>query len=427
MSTFWPLLRFQLASGVRVTLRLLMPLVVVYSVLVGFFGPDLTNNLARVLFPQPATGVAIAILVAILYGTAQQAARLLIPGPRSWLRHLPTSARQQRMTAVASITIAQLPLSGGLLGLAVLAASLQGRAAGFGVSAVLMTSLATAIAAETRSERSLRNRLCLILALAAAVCFAQNQPAAWVFGFALLGAAIAEFWTRPASRSVRERTRRMIRRPLQDGASVNAFHARLLWRSCGPHLASGWPVALLPVGAGLFFVLNNDLPPTYELLGLRLGAGLGISLILLANVSVLIERRTPWPWLRSLPDSSHHRIRRDALLLLLLASVAPLATAVAAGRPVVLATSLPLLGALAVRAAGTVASAGADRTRGPGAFAGEALGAAALVSLVPWTSLVLLLVTPWLLQRAALRDRRAPVLAFQELRASRDPMTGVDA
>lgn len=428
MTTLWPLLRFHLASGVRVTLRLLMPLVVLYTVLVSFFGPFLVKDLARILFPQPATGLATLLLVVSLFAAGQQAARLLTPGPRSWLKHLPGSRRDQQLAAIAAIVVAQLPVTSGLVALAGLSASLDGRPTQLALLCVLLMSLATATAAQATTARGLRARVCCLLALAAAACFAQVDAGIAALGGALLAIAAGDLLTRPAIRTSRSDLKTSsLGQGEHDRGSSGVLPWRVVQRSCGIQLVSGLPTAILPVGAGLFFVLNNELPRHHELLGLRLGAGLGVALTLLTAVGVLLERRPLWAWSRSLPETSHHRVRRDAALLACLASLPPLATTAASLRPAVLWTSVPLIAALAVRGAGTVASGAVDRTRGPGAFAGEALCAAATVSLLPWTSLALLLSLPWLLHRAALRDRRAPVMAFQELRAARDPLGGGDS
>ena len=434
-TTFLAVFRFHLASSIRVTVRLLMPLIVVYAVLVGFFGPDLLMNLRRILFPQPPTWIAASILTACCYAVARQGAALLLPGRSSWLRHLPISSRSHTLSATAALLAAQSPLLVGFLAMASLRLTPEGeepRTLTQGTSDLLidttglmLLALACAYAATLRGEG---HRLAWIVALAAAVCAGTTSLPGLAAAFPLMAFALAlasligvrgrPQYTRAAPRSAAQ--------PEVDGWSARLpFSARLVWRSCGARLLSGWPAAAMPIAASLFFVLNNDLPRRYTVLGLRLGVALALAMTVLHGVTVVQERRPRWPWARSLPVSSAQRVSNDAIALATLGLAPLIPGALLSGEAVlVFATSLPLLAVLATRGAGTVASTGADRSRGPGAFAYESFCFALLVSLVPWSA-ALVVVLPVLLRRAASRDRLASVGTFAELqhRADGDTLT----
>ncbi len=412
------LLSYQLRTSGRVAVRLLVPLVVVYMVLFSLDGGFLVRSLGRALFPAEPNVAASAAVLAMCFAAASQSARLLAVDRGGWLRHLPFTTQQHRIARGASLTLVQTPLVGFLLIM-----TLVDRREQLALSLPLYgggLALASA-AAGCATEGSRRSRgLFLISGLLGALC----RPGALAAGAAV---AMLAAWLRlrepprmgPAAR------RRAASRPSAPRTPL-PLELRINWRATRRAARIAWLPSLLPVLGGLAFVLNNEMPRVYALLGLRLGMGLGIAFCVLTVASALAENRPPWPWSRSLPVASARRVALDAAFLALTA--APLLlTSLLAPRlaPALLATGLPLLLAVSIRGAGAVASAGADRSRGLGVFAGEGASLSALTALAPPSAAALVVALPWLWRRAAARDRRAPVTRFQELqqRASGDPMT----
>jgi hypothetical protein len=86
---------------------------------------------------------------------------------------------------------------------------------------------------------------------------------------------------------------------------------------------------------------------------------------------------------------------------------------------------LPILPLLAVRAAGALRRAPERRTGAAGEILGEGLLLAALVALLPWTSLPALAAVPFALRAAAERERLQKVSRWLELHhlAAGDPQS----
>lgn len=181
-------------------------------------------------------------------------------------------------------------------------------------------------------------------------------------------------------------------------------------------VASAMLPAIFIVFAYLIVRHNPDIPMSTAARTVRICGSLATAGIVGALSNLLLRDRPTWPWSRSLPWSSTQRVVADAIAIGLPASVA-------------VATLLPLdalqtLSVLATIPPIAVVSAGALRagaTRQTGA-AGEAVLGAVLaltaIALVSWFSLFVLATTPWLLRRAARRDRRIVSVRFAELQHS---------
>lgn len=176
------------------------------------------------------------------------------------------------------------------------------------------------------------------------------------------------------------------------------------------------------MGAAWAFVANNELAPEHVRLAARLGGGLATVLLLASLGESLAVRRPAWPWSRSLPWTAAQRVRSDALFLALHAL--PLVLLAAAVHPAALAV-LAILPFLAVRAAGAMRRAPERRTGASGEILAEGFLLAALVALLPWTSLLALAGTPFAVRAAAERDKRQKVSRWLELHhlAAGDPQS----
>jgi hypothetical protein len=172
-------------------------------------------------------------------------------------------------------------------------------------------------------------------------------------------------------------------------------------------------VSVLALAAGWFYSRNNELSPTDTGFVARLWAAIAIALYVGGVGDIIAARRPVWPWLRSLPWSSHDRAVDDSIAIGLPALGIALASMVVDLRTVVF--SLAVLIPLSALAAGLLRGARRRLTRvsGPLIVVGILVGTAG--AFHPWIAAVALSTTPVLLRLAARRDRREIVTGWKEL------------
>jgi hypothetical protein len=390
-------------------MRVLMPAVVAAFGGGMLLGPDFLISLARSLFGAGSQGGSAVVIAALCLGAAEMAGPRIFRGLGGWLRHLPASGLAHRRAAGLAIAMAQMPL---LLLLLVLAA---------------FSSLAPAVLA----RRFLQ--LC-VTALAAALCVTPARRR-WVAGpVALLAAVIAGAggWGMltlgAALLVVADLAAGSLAHTGPPSAHLSRrslggwIEARIAWRALGWSLPGAFLTALLPVLSAWAFVAHNELAPQYVRLAARLGGGVAAVLLLASMSESLAVRRPAWPWSRSLPWTAERRVEADALFLGL--HILPLVLLAAAIHPAALAV-LPLLPLFALRAAGALRRAPERRTGASGEILSEGLLLAALVALLPWTSVLALAGIPFALRAAAERERKQKVSRWLELHhlAAGDPQS----
>jgi hypothetical protein len=159
---------------------------------------------------------------------------------------------------------------------------------------------------------------------------------------------------------------------------------------------------VLPLLAGVLFLVNNDLPAALSRRGARLAIGIAIVVTLAALADRLALYRPPWTWSRSLPWSSRRRVADDALVLAALVSpivVAGVALDAPSGLQALLA-----LPAAALRAAAALRHKGEGRTAVSGPILIECGLGAVVFASTPWMAVAALAATPWALRAASRRD-----------------------
>ncbi|HSG39296.1 MAG TPA: hypothetical protein VLE27_06635 [Thermoanaerobaculia bacterium] len=404
-----PLLRFHLAVGARLAMRVLVPTVAA-AVGGGFLlGNDFLTTLSQVLFGPKSSGGSGVMIAAIFFGVAVEAAPRVCRGVAGWMRHLPVSGVAHRRAAGLAIAAAQTPI---LLGLLLLASFASRTVATLAedVLGLALTALAMALAATPARRRWISSPL----ALGAAVAAGSGGWTLTILGAALLVAG--DLAAGPLARSgppVAHAARR---------SAGGLFEFRIAWRALGWTLLGAFLLGLLPVGGAFAFVSNNTLAPEHVRLGALLGGGLAFVFLFAQISESLAVRRPAWPWSRSLPWSASRRVVSDALFLSLHA--VPLIALAVAIHPVALA-ALGLLPLVAARSAGAMRRAPERKTGAVGEILMEGFFLAALVALVPWTALLTLALTPWAVRAAAERERRQKVSRWLELHhlAAGDPQS----
>jgi len=412
-------------AGIRVGLRTLAPVVagaVAVSVMYG--SPMVVVLMARSLFFPPVAAVAPAVLAVLLTGTvaATSVPRLTL-GLAGWIRHLPATAIAHRRSVTAGLAVVQMPVLAIVVlgGLAAVAAH---------SSTAIPRLLGILPLAWASSLTVLRVRRGWTRALSAAAAVA-----AWVGSWWMLLAALGLLGAAEALAGPLDLDGRRQGSAFGPGTATTTSGVRppgRLWltmarRALGWKIAGGWAAAVVALVPAVLFIRNNTLLPTYEVAAMRLAGVLAIVLVTAVVSESLFKLRPPWPWVRSLPWSAARRAGYDAALLGVAALPVVLAVAAiesAATIPVLLAVPIiSLRGAAAIREAPSLAFGAA------GLLLTEGSIAAALVSLLPWTSLLLLALTPVGLWLAAERERRQDVSRWHELHhlAAGDSISWSDA
>ena len=351
MKGFVALARFHRRSGARVALKLLVPWAALAVVVLGLQeDPARTIERLGASLAGPAGWIAVGgATLAVAWWSAPYAAAV----DRGWLAHLPAGAATRRRARVAAMILAQAPIL-----------------------------VAVAILAGTRAVSD------------------GALPLLWLPAAVLL-AALAAYASE-------------LRRPRVPPAGLSLerlslpFELRVFWRAAGPRLSEAALAGAIPLGLAGLFVHNNALPAGLVRRGVTLGGGAAIASILATLAAVLVKRRPPWLWSRSLPIGSRRRVRADAFLLGMHALPACLGAALLEPvSAVALTGALPLL---ALRASASIRRPDAGRATGAQVLAeGAAVGAA--LALAPWLAIPALALVPAARRAAETRDRalcRAP-------------------
>jgi hypothetical protein len=398
------LLRFHLRSGGRVAGRMLTPFVgatvaaaVLYDTPTAILAPP-----AALLFP-PGVFLSSGILAAVLaVGTSKALAPRLTRGLLGWNRHLPAAAVEQRRAATAGLAMAQMPVMV-VVALAGVLAAVDDPA----TSVPRLLGMPVLIWSGALAGLSVRCPARLLASVAAAVSFTGS---ALGLVAAVLVAGVAE--ATAGGLVDRRAVSGSVRNPLRVNGPI-ALLALITLRAMGwrpmAHLMTA-PLVMMPLA---LFLANNALDSTQRLLAVRMAGLLASGVVMLACAEALARRRPPWPWVRSLPIAAARRVAFDALLLL------------AVGAPVILGYGLFEVAALASMgaAAPLLAVLGAKAVRArpdslggvSGEFLAEVFLVAAAISLLPFSWMLTIGLTPFAFRSAVSADRAQDVSQWHEL------------
>ncbi len=411
VSGFTPLARFHLHVGARLALRAAAPLAGLpfVAVLLQQDPSGALRALAAWLL-GPSGGVSAGLaLAALSLALASWAAPRVTTGLGAWPRHLPVTHTVHRRAALVALATAQTPVLAGLLLLAPAAAHQAGGIVPGRLAALPVSVAAAALASWPGTHRG-------------------AQPAIRLGGAPARG----DSRRRPCSARPRPRARGGARRrttgrarrdqpspPLEHAPPATApRHARA--RARGPRRRRRVPRAGRRDDVS---APEQRLSPAVAAGAARLGAGIGVIVLLATLTERLAIRRPVWPWSRSLPAGAVRHVAEDALLLALPCLV-PLA-ATAWLDPLAALTVAACLPSLAMLAAGALRRSGPGQA---GVAAGPLLGGALLaawVAVLPGLALLALAAAPLAWRAAAARDRRQKVSRWDELhhRAVGDPLS----
>lgn len=362
------LLLFHFRVGVRVAVRSFAPLfaAIIWLIMFNMYPAALVTGLALNTFAPNPSFRGLLPTAALAFLLPLWAAHRLSLGLNGWMCHLGISRRANKRGLLLSLATVQIPLWISLVILGVVAH--LHRSSVWPAVPRLCLLLAAAIYFALPVYRRLPT---MLFAFSAAGCAFSGRPFTIAAGALLLLAADL------VSGNIREAHGRKPWRP-----AGSLFDFIVAWRALGWRLLLRYAVSLLIIGITALFARNNELTGTLLAATVRFGGCIAVAVFLSSAAARLAERRPPWPWARSFPVSSYHRVTIDALFLGFHAALVlvPVAFIAPSAMWLVLLT-LPFI---SIRAAAHVRKIPEQRT-GAGEYLLECFGVAALLALLPWT------------------------------------------
>jgi hypothetical protein len=391
--------RFHLHVGIRLALRLFVPVVSLFFGLYYLLRPELFHSLMAEILDGGflLSGIPTASLYLFIAGFASRRITLGLDG---WIRHLPAEGNLHRRMAGLAVAVALTPVLAILTGLAVITMKLYEIPAAAFLAGMPLTGLACGLFVLPVHRKWAARPLSAL----AAVSFSSNS---WVFiagGILLLGAA-----DRIAGPLIQKKKRAKSPRIFKKMLILPTINGRALrLRPLALYLVS------LPfLGASQLFIANNDPSPLLAEKTIRLGGALGMILFCSLLASMLASRRPPWPWVRSLPWSSKTRFFWDSSFIGFLA--APLVILVGV---MDISAMLPLLLSLPLMAVFSAYSIrrGTESKRGPWGkvLLWGTLGSLSLC-LFSWICVIYLALTPLVFHRGTKAEQNQKVSRWLEL------------
>jgi hypothetical protein len=189
--------------------------------------------------------------------------------------------------------------------------------------------------------------------------------------------------------------------------------ALINWRSLRLRILIPYLLSLPFLGAAQLFIANNGPPPPLADQVIRFGGALGVIFFCAILANMLAARRPPWPWIRSLPSSAKSRILSDSSFISLLVLPLLVITGLMNLKSMLpLAVSFPffvLCSVYSIRQA----------TESPIIVSGKVLVLGAIgglfLCIIPWSSFVFLVLTPWILKEAIKAEKYQKVSRWLEL------------
>jgi len=392
------LLVFHLRAGARIAIRSFAPLfsTILALIILNVDPAGAVIGFATAVFARRPAMAALAPVVLIAFLLPAWAAPKLVHGLHGWIRHLSFTSTANRRGVALALAVIQTPLA---VSLGCLASVAIGR--GLNIGSPIMRLMLVLVAG---AMASLPVRRKIITIPAAVVAALMTLLGGWS---QMLLAAVVIVAAEAVSGPICEvRPRNPWR------AAGSWLSLRIAWRALGWRISRIYTIALLPLVMTALFLKNNDLPQSLAAGAVRLGGSVTVVLVLTGLVTNLAVRRPAWPWARSLPWSSSQRIISDALFLGLHSLLfLPILTV---RFPASAACILGLLPFLALRAAGCVRRLPGMRTGG-GRFLMEGFSLSALLSLLPWTSLLCLAAAPLAYRAARASERSLKVTCWSDL------------
>jgi hypothetical protein len=340
------ILRFHLRVGVRVAIRASAPLfcVILAGILFQDDPSEFVVMLARATYSSVWRPDVVIPLAAIAFLLPAWGKRRLRQSLNGWMRHLPATDGINRVGLWLALISVQLPL------------------------VVLLTLLGL-------------------------VAVRYGLPIGWPVVRCALVLTVGAAASLPLRQARRERTWR------PTGVLISW---RIAWRAVGLRIIPALAAGLAMIEVGRLFISNNGLQGPWATGAARLAGSMACAFSLSRLCSALASRRPAWPFARSFPWSAISRIVDDSLFFAIHA--VPFVLLVVFTRPAAGLPVLSLVPVMSIRAAEYVRRIPERRAAGA-AYLGESVVAGIILTLLPWSAIVWLLVMVWALRSAAESER----------------------
>ncbi|UCC41214.1 MAG: hypothetical protein JSV96_07255 [Candidatus Aminicenantes bacterium] len=400
---------FHLRVGTRLAIRKLAPVLALIFAAYFILRPEFFHELSAG-FVQAGFLMTGLISTIISLSIAGMASLRVCHGLDGWIRHLPAGSPTHRRLAIVSIFMAQLPI---LLVLAALAlySSIKFKAPATAyLTALPLLGLASAQCVIPVKRKMITSPLAVI----SCILLASGH---WPFafgGFILL--LITDSISGPLS-PVRSRS------AFHLAFKGSLLHLTITWRAIRFRIVVPYLFSLLILGATALFLSNNNPGPLLAMKAVCFGGTLSVIVFLALVSNMIVVRRPPWPWVRSLPWSTQLRILIDALFLGSHATPLLILIALMNMRAVLpIVASLPLFALFTVS---VTRHAPEYRMAASGKILLAGIFAALPISLIPAISLFLLALAPFALKFAVEGEQSQKVSRWLELYhlAEGDPLS----
>jgi hypothetical protein len=390
---------FHLHVGTRLALRIFIPAAAIFFALYYVLRPELFLSLMAALLDGGflLSGIFTAFLCLIM---ASLAARRVCLGLNGWIRHLPATGSIHRRMAGIAIFTAQIPLLIILAGLAVMSSKLFKVPAAPYLTGLTLVSLACGLCVLPIKKKVISRPLAIL----AGISLSSNNWWLLIPGILLLLATDAL-----SGPLIQKKRRPAFYKPFKGIFLV----ALINWRALRLRILIPYLFSLPFIGAAQLFITNNNPSPLLAERVIRFGGAMGLIFFCSVFANILAARRPPWPWIRSLPWSAKSRILSDSSFISLL--VLPLLVLVGVMN---LKSMLPLALSFPLFVLYSVYSIRQD-AESPIGVSGKVLLygtiGALLLCIIPWSSLVFLGLTPWILKEAIKAEKHQRVSRWLEL------------
>jgi len=390
---------FHLHVGIRLALRIFVPVVSIFIALYYLLRPELFNSLMAQILDGGflLSGITTTFFCLFISGFAS---RRICLGLNGWIRHLPIEGIVQRRMAGFAISIAQIPALAIIAGLAVMAMKLYQVSAAPFIAGLPLLGLSSGLCVLPVKRKFITRPLAAL----ATIGFASNNWAFLTGGIFLMIAA--DRISGPLVQKKKHAKFHKTSRGLLLVASINwrALRLRSLWL---------YLLSLPLLGAAQLFIANNNPAPLLAEKMIRFGGALDLMLFCSIFANMLASRRPPWPWIRSLPWSAKTRILWDSSFIGLHAL--PLVVLVGAMNlksMLPLALSLPIF---AVYSAYSIRQAPESVMGASGKVLLLGIFGSLFLCLIPWSSVCFLALTPMIINLATKAEKHQKVTRWLEL------------
>lgn len=295
------LLLYHLKVGIRLSLRVLVPVMAILFGFYYFLRPEFFLLLAAELFNRPSTeAVGFFAYIICLLVSVRISPRIL-SDLKGWIRHLPISGLAHRRIAALSIFISLIPILSIFAILMIVLSISQNKVNAAYFTGMPFLGLAASLAVLPVRKKTLN----LILSSCSGILVISGS---WFYFFT--GVILLVLTDILAGPLFFKKDKKSLKT-----SSGLFFLSSISWRALGFRLIPPYLYSTGILGLSSLFLTNNNFSFSLSQKILRGAGTLGLVTFFIFLSGQLSYRRPLWPWARSLPWSARQRILRDTFFL----------------------------------------------------------------------------------------------------------------